>query len=35
MFNYPQGIELPALPNAYDEGIMLCSYHMHKYFKGE
>lgn len=30
-----EGIELSALPNAYEEGLMLCSYHMHKHHKDE
>ena len=30
-----QGIEFLALANAYSEGVMLCSYHMHKHHKDE
>ena len=30
-----EAIELSALPNAYDEGLMLCSYHMHIRFKDD
>ncbi|MFH2133944.1 MAG: hypothetical protein ABII81_02025 [Pseudomonadota bacterium] len=30
-----EGIELSALPNAYEEDLMLCSYHMHKHHKDE
>lgn len=30
-----EGIELNALPIAYEEGLMLCSYHRHKYYKDE
>jgi hypothetical protein len=28
-------IELWALPDAYDQDLMLCSYHQHKHHKGE
>lgn len=30
-----EGIELSALPIAYEEDLMLCSYHRHKHFKDE
>lgn len=30
-----EGIELSALPNAYEEGVMLCSYHMYRLHKDD
>ena len=30
-----EGIELSALPNAYEEGNMLCSYHMYRLQKND
>lgn len=30
-----EGIELAALPNAYETGKMLCSYHMYQYQKND
>jgi len=30
-----EGIELSSLPIAYEEDLMLCSYHRHKHFKDE
>ena len=30
-----EGIELSALPNAYEEDKMLCSYHMYRYQKDD
>lgn len=30
-----EGIELSALPIAYEEDLMLCSYHRHKHYKDE
>ncbi|WP_335921910.1 hypothetical protein [Shewanella chilikensis] len=30
-----EGIEMSALPNAYEEGKMLCSYHMYQFQKDD